>query len=204
MAFGVPPLLNSVNNAINTAILLASDALAVINFFSARKVTWGIFLGNTQVVVPDSIISLEYKRDYRIADYPMEQGAFESYNKVKIPYDLHIRMTKGGTVADRSAFLVAISGMADSLSLYSVRTPEGYYPNLNVQHVDYKREALHGVGLITVDVWLVEIRQAAVPSFTNTAAPSGSDPAAVGTVQPAPTPKAQVQAITSRGATGSW
>lgn len=158
---------------------------------------WGIFLDGEQVLFPDSMVSLEYKKDYRIVDYPMEEGAFQSYNKVTTPYDARIRVTKGGTIEDRQAFLQDVAGIAESLDLYDLITPEVSYSNANVMHVDYRRTATNGVGLLSIDLWLIEIRSTVTPIlFSKTQAPSGADPVQLGQVQPQIPSLAQIAAIT--------
>ena len=90
------------------------------------------------------------------------------------------------------AFLAAIEAAAASLALYNVVTPEKTYLNANIEHYDYRRTSRNGVGLLMVDVGLVEIRQVATTTFTQTAQPSGADQVNSGTVQATtPTPTQQ-------------
>ena len=149
---------------------------------------WGIFLTGSRAIIPDNIISFEFKQDFRVAEYPMEEGGFQNYNKVNTPYDARVRMSKGGTESDRQQFLDDIEALADSLELCDVVTPEKIYLSANLNHFDYHRTATNGVGLITVDVWLIEIRETISAKFSNTKQPSGASPTTVGTVQPQ-TPK---------------
>lgn len=183
--------------------LLKSDAPKVSSV-AAPDARWGIYLGAIPVIEVDSIVTLEFKRDYRIADYPMEQGAFESYDKVTTPYDARLRMTMGGNTADRARFLATLDGIAQSLKLYDVVTPEAVYHNANIHHVDYKRAATSGAGMIVADVWLTEIRVTVVTVFVNTAVPSGANPVNIGTVQPVPATPAQKAPVVQHGASGSW
>lgn len=146
---------------------------------------WGIYDSSGNAVVKaDNILRMEWQGNYRIANYPIEDGGFESYNKVKVPYDARFSMTRGGTVTDRTEFLDALDKVLASLDLYVVTSPEKTYANANVVHVDYDRSALHGAGLITAEVWLQEVRVAPGPAFSNTKQPSGADQENVGTVQP--------------------
>lgn len=207
MPFGIPPLLNQASQAVATGGLLVADAAAVVNlFFSTAQ--WGLFADGEPVIEPDSIISVEFKRDWRVVDYPMEKGAFESYNKVTLPFDARVKMTKGGTAAQREAFLEQVEAIAGTTDVYDVVTPEKTYIGTNIVHWDYRREANRGVGLITVDLWLLEIRQTVVPVYTTTAtpttpvsnpaAPSGADAVSTGTVQPQPPAPAVASAVSDR------
>jgi hypothetical protein len=103
---------------------------------------------------------------------------------VTMPFDARVRMTKGGTDAERSSFLDAVDAAADSLNLYGVVMPDVTYENANIVNYSYQRTSTNGVGLLTVDLWLLEIRETATAAFSNTAAPSGADPVSNGSVQP--------------------
>ena len=183
-AVGVPPLLNKINNVANIAILLTADALLI-----AQKITafpkWGIFFsgGFVTALDPDSVISLGYKKEYSIPQYPMELGAFQSYNKVTEPYDVKVRMTISDSSSILSvfgantrigAFLKDVVAASNSLTLYDIVTPDATYTNANIYHYDYNRTATNGVGMLTVDLYLKEIRATISPAFSNTASPTSS------------------------------
>lgn len=52
-----------------------------------------------------STIEFDFEANYHISDYPQEQGAFQSYNKVQMPFECRVRLACGGTIAQRQAFL---------------------------------------------------------------------------------------------------
>lgn len=163
-----------------TALLVGDIAQAVLGFALQE---WGIYLGVIPIVIADNVVSVEFKKTWRISDYPIENGAFSSYNKVEIPYDAKVTLSKGGSLAERALFLENIQLVAESMALYNVVTPEHTYFNANITHYDYKRTASKGLGLITVDVWLEEIRNVPTASFTKTAQPSGAAQQDGGNVQ---------------------
>jgi hypothetical protein len=189
MANGIPALLNQVGNVINNVQLVKADAQNILAMFAGPQ--WGIAVNGSFVLAPDSILSVEYKRDWTVPDYPQELGAFQSYNKVATPFDVRVQMTKGGTEAEKRAFLIELDQLAGSLTLVTVITPTIQYPNANITHYDLRRTATNGVGLLTVDVWIEEIRVAPNPSFTQTAKPDGQDPQQTGQVQAQPATPAQ-------------
>ena len=183
MANGIPALLGKVANVTNTISLVVADAQLILGLFAGPK--WGIFnLDGSIALQPDSIISLDVKREWSIPNYQQEQGAFQSYNKVMFPLDTNIRMTKGGTDDERHQFLISLSTLAKSLKTFNVGMPEGrIISNVTINRFDLRRTSTNGVGLLTVDVALQEIRVAPSPAFTNTAAPGGADPQQGGAVQ---------------------
>jgi len=183
MVNGIPPLLTNIGNVVTTVSILRSDAAIVLGLFADPQ--WGVFNQDGSIALqPDSIIDLDFKKDWQIPNYRQEQGAFQTYNKITLPYDIRVRMTKGGTDSERANFLLAVESAAASLNLYEVVTPEITYPNANITHYDYRRTSTNGVGLLTVDLWLLEVRVTATVQFQSTAAPSGTNPTNDGNVLP--------------------
>jgi hypothetical protein len=188
MASGIPALLGKVAKVTNTASLLVADAKILLGMFAGPK--WGIFNTDGSLAIkPDSMVSLDFKKEYKIPDYPQEQGSFQTYNKVTRPRDVRVRMTKGGSDSDRAQFIVQINHAANSLKLYKIAMPEGTVTdNMSILNYSFSRTATNGVGLLSVDMEFVEVLATATAAYSNTAAPSGADPVSTGSVQPqAPT-----------------
>ena len=190
IAPGVPPLLrNPLAPAVATALLVADLVLTLASLFQNR---WGIFLDGVPVLTPDSVESFDFRDSSKVSNYPLEQGAFESYDKVQNPYEATVRMMVGGSIADRADFLATIQAVKQSLDLYDVVTPEITYLNANVDRYEYDRKAHTGLGLLVVDIHLIEVRVSATAQFTNTQAPSGAATQNSGQATPAtPTPAQQ-------------
>jgi len=173
-------------------VLLTQDQYKY--FGSVFNEQWGIFQNGVPVVTADSVVSMERRQEYAISDFPVEGGAFQSYNKVYIPFDVRFRFASGGSESNRQKLLDSVQAIVGNLVLYSAASPEAIYPSCNVVHYDYRRTAQDGVGLILVEVWLREVR---VISSTNiatimpsgiptgaVAAPSGALAINAGDVQP--------------------
>jgi len=189
---GVPPLLRDPQAALSAFtqnVLTADTATFPIN---QTQPQWGIFQDGQPVVLADNVASFEYKQAWTISDYPVEQGGFESYDKVNSPFDVRLRFSRGGSEQDREEFLASIEDIAGTTDLYDVVTPERTYSSVNINNYAYSRTALNGVGLMVVEIWGQEIRVTATADFTNsnTKSADGADTANDGTVQPAsPTPQ---------------
>jgi hypothetical protein len=163
--------------------LLVNDT--VQTFLSALyALRWGIFKGGLPVIVPQSIVSLDFKQDWTILSYPVEQGGFQSYNKVQTPFEARVRMTSGAAEAERIDLLTTVAEIAGSLDLYDVVTPEFVYQSANIHHYDYQRTANAGAGMIVIDLWLTEVVVVSTTSFSNVQNPSSADPVSGGQVQP--------------------
>ena len=185
---GVPQILGGFAPSAALSILpsnflgLGSTTLSFLPISVGQQ--WGIFLGGAPVVVAESVISIDYKQDWVIADFPIEGGKFESYDKVWRPFDVRFRFSAGGNESARQALLDSVAAIAGDLNLYDFVSPEAIYENVSVAHYDYHRTATNGVGLLVVDVWGWQIMLTTSSALTNTASPASADPSAVGPAQP--------------------
>jgi hypothetical protein len=143
---------------------------------------WGIFQNGVPVVIADTVTAFEYRQEWVLSDFPLEGGAFQSYDKVYVPYDARFRFVSGGSEANRAALLSSVQAIAGNLTLYDAASPEAIYLSCNIRHFDYRRTSTRGVGLIEVDVWLEQVNVGNSPA-NNTAQPSGADPVNDGSVQ---------------------
>lgn len=163
------------------------------------KGVWGIFkTGTTKpILIADSFVDAEYRAEWRTPDYPLEAGSFATYNKVAMPFQVPVRLAKGGSASDRKTFMDTLDKVAASLDLYDVAMPEKTYIGMNIERIGYTRRAQNGASLIVAEIWLKEIRLADDPTFSNTATQSGQDPVSNGTVQPVAATPAQQQTVTA-------
>lgn len=161
---------------------------------------WGIFSsGGKAVVNADNVVAFEYKQDWNVADYPLERGAFMSYDKVNTPFTARVTFSSGGSFSNRRKLLNSIAAIAGDLKVYDVVTPEVTYTSVNIMHFDYRRTADHGANLIEVAVWVTEIRTDIGATLSATSAqPAGASNTDGGTVQSVDTSSAQSQAIISK------
>jgi hypothetical protein len=182
---GVPALLRSATAQVGASLngLLVAAGLGQFSLSIAKPV-WGLFDedGNA-IAVADSVRTLQYRGESRVSDYPQEDGAFESYNKVQLPYAAVVSLACGGDVQRRANFLSAVEQAKQSTDLYSIVTPEIVYLNANVVAYDYRRTQRDGATLLTVDLHVEEVRVNATASFANVQNPASADPASQGQVQ---------------------
>lgn len=176
---GVPTLTSFSPDAL---VLLAADALSNLGIHTLSE--WGIFRDGVQALPEaESIVSFGYKQDWSISDYPVQDGGFQSYDKVQLPFDARVKVSSGGSEAARRALIDALDLIANSLNLFDIVTPEKVYTSVNVTHVDYHRTATNGVGLIVADVWFIEVRVASTAAFSNTQQPGEAGQQSGGNVQ---------------------
>jgi hypothetical protein len=115
-----------------------------------------------------SVGSLDYAKEMRISDFPVEQGSFSSYNKVETPATPKVILCMQGTENDRRSFLDAIDTACKSTDLYRVVTPELTYFNYSIENYSYSRSNSRGTTLLIVEITLREVRQvSAIYSIAN-------------------------------------
>lgn len=149
--------------------LLTQDAASLPATPSAPQ--WGIYQSGAPVVVADSVVDVSYSKDFRISDYPVEGGGFQSYDKVELPYEAKIRFATGGSSEDRKALINSIEAIIGTTALYDFATPDKIYTSCNVTHQDYKRTSSNGVGLLVIDVYVEQVRVTATAQFSNVGGP---------------------------------
>lgn len=180
---GVPQL-NRANNVINTVLGIAQGISAIVGT-SSTAFKWGIYnSANALVVTPDNIINFDNRNEWDVSDYPVEQGSFASYNKVIIPFENSVRLTKGGSLADRSNLLAQIDAIAGDTNLYTIVTPEKSYTNCNILRYEVTRRAQSGAYYLQeVDIYFRQILQVnAQYSTSTTSTANAKNPAALPTV----------------------
>lgn len=182
IALGIPPVLRPPGQIAPPDPRLRNESRELDVALAQQQ--WGIFTQDGDPVVdPDNVASIDDGIEYRIANYPLEAGSFESYNKVTTPREIRIAMTKGGTLPERQDFLKTLKALEPKLDLYNVSTPEETFLNMNIAAVRKSRTQSSGATMLTVEVTLQEIRIAAPAAFSNSKEPSGADPVNNGQVQ---------------------
>ena len=161
---GVPPVLRAPGAAVTALALFGILQTIALNRLT-KNLQWGLYTSKGLLVAADSVVEMEYHKENRVSDFPVIDGSFASYNKVQMPYMPTLRLTKGGTEADRRAFLSAIDAACDGLTLYSVVTPEKVYTDVTLESYDYSRRSSDSVTLLIVDVKLRAVRQTK-PAYT--------------------------------------
>lgn len=182
---GVPAVKRSAENPGTAAqSKMSSDTITVNGY---RDGEWGIYRAGTNelALAADNVISVGFDAESRIADFPIEEGGFETYDKVALPFLSRVLLSKGGTLEERSAFSRTLEDIRKDTELYSVVTPEQVYLNVNIARVSIDRSLDSGAGMIRADIVLQEIRQEASSALSNTRDAASADTVNNGSTLPA-------------------
>ena len=184
MSNGIPDLYNQAVEVVSEIALLVADAVIIYNMFGPPQ--WGIFQNGAPVMTPDSILAVEYRIDWKVADYPMEGGSFQSYDKVVIPDIVKVTMTAALAnimpLYAQLAKLAVVSPTGPPPAIVDIVTPKLTYSSFTINHVDTRRTSKNGVTLLTLDVWFIKVRTKV--ASTTTKSPSGKDPDQGGNTSP--------------------
>lgn len=186
--------------------------LVGIDILNPLASDWMILADDGSVAIkPDTVPKFEFRNEQRVADYPMEQGAFASYNKVATPFQIRMQMVCSGlnyaqsaaqavknalnidigqNYASRPDFLDTLDYMLATTDLFTIVTPDATYPNATMEHYDYRKESNNGATMLKIEAWFREIRVTAGSTYSSSGLPtvtsnsaSAANPVDVGTAQ---------------------
>lgn len=103
--------------------------------------------------------AVDFAKEMRVSDFPVERGEFASYNKVETPANPLVTLCMSGSESERTKFLNAIDAATKSTALFSVVTPEVTYINYSVDRYNYQRRHDRGANLLMVEISLKEVRE---------------------------------------------
>lgn len=213
---GVPAVLFAAGAGLGIPLASADDPGIMAMLAGSIAPRWGLFgKGGSPVIDADCIAAFDHKREWVIADYPVERGAFESYDKVALPFDVRLIYCAGETEGNRTDLIASVAAISGTLQLFDAVMPEKVFPNVNIVHYDFSRTAQRGVGLLTVAIWCREVRQLVTntggtrtPSATggigDAAAPSGANPVDGGVVQPRDPTATEMSAVATQDFSGGY
>jgi hypothetical protein len=193
---GVPQLVRiALNQPPNYTQLVAQTTKqqALLSAAAMNPPSWGIFnlsAGLDPVVLPDSIYAFDQSQEWKTPDFVLQNGGFASYDKVTLPFELSVRLNKGGSLADRTQMLNAIDAIAGDTNLYAILTPEKTYLNCNIRRTELVRRSKEGAYFIEVDVFFRQINQVSAQysistaDTTNAKSPAATPSVSLGNVQP--------------------
>lgn len=165
--FGIPNLLRNAPRAIGLT-LLGNFASGLVDFLFPDP-NWGVYLSGTTTRAFDvsSVAELDIGGESHVSDYPLEDGTFATYNKVRTPNMFAIRMMRDGSQAQRAAFLNWLQIKTGSLELFDVLCPERSYLNATLKSYRVSRTSGSGASMVIADCVFQEIRE--IPAIYSSA-----------------------------------
>ena len=150
----------------------------------------GLLPGNLVGSATLSTGSLEYSKEMKVSDFPIERGGFASYNKVEMPANPVMLLYFSGTTTERKKFIDEIDRATKSLDQFAIVTPEVNYIGYTMEKYSYRRSQSQGAYMYIVEVPLREIRQV-TSQYTVSNKGNVENPKDAGAVPPVDNGKAQ-------------
>lgn len=178
-----------------------------VNVVTAKQ---AIIFESKPVLTSASVHSIELQESYAISTAPQEDGAFTSYNKVKLPTTGAVRLICDGfqtgasllvealgqsraiwdanvrPKAIKETFLNTLAEMASNTKLYQLVTPEKTWDRVNIVGYHISRSVEQPHTMLFVDVRFVEVRSAKVETRKATKKPNGAAKVDNGVTTPIP------------------
>lgn len=141
-----------------TALTGALGAAIIRGVFGNR---WGVFNQfGIPILLADTFESLQYTNTSQVAQAPVENGSFASYNKVQNPYKASVILTKGvGGPTQRGIFIAQLEMLQRSTLLFHIVTPDFVHINANIIGFDYARNPQDGARIIVAKLHFEEVRE---------------------------------------------
>lgn len=181
---GVPKLWSTVISDAEAVASVELDTLLQSTLIKQADKRWGLFdSSNKPVLTSGRVRAIDMRAAAQITDAPQENGAFMSYNKVKMPGQIMLEMLCDGSTMSygnygaisnllsatgitglssegqaRKEFVTKLRSLVSDLSLYTVTTPETTYANMNVVGYGMRRSSDRGITLLWAQIMLQEVR----------------------------------------------
>lgn len=116
------------------------------------------------LTVPDSWGEFAPRYESQVSDYPVEQGAFALYNKVRRPIGVSVTLVKTGSDVARFTWLSAIqqSELQDPTRLFTLISPQGVYTDYTLMSMAYETRQDRGQNMLYLTMQFMQVPQ--IPS----------------------------------------
>lgn len=79
---------------------------------------WGIYDDTgASAVAADNVTGMDFRQDWTLSNYPLEKGAFLTYDKVLTPFDVKMTFSSGGSISNRQALINSVANLNASSPL---------------------------------------------------------------------------------------
>lgn len=162
----------------------SGNIFSIIN--SVLSPGYGIYLkSGAAALSPTSFLGIEYGADAAIVSAPIENGSYNSFNKVKRPPVIRVLFTLEGwtgfsgsipnlpnfTLTSRTDMLAALDAMVSDAQVYDIETPDTTYEDYDLVRYNY-RTSDRDVTLLVVEAIFQAVLQEAEVTLTNATANS--------------------------------
>jgi hypothetical protein len=159
---------------LNALAIIASD----IPSLNPATPLYAVVASDTLIplTVPSSWGEFSPRYETQVSDYPVENGAFALYNKVRRPQTVYVSMTKTGSDLARFSWLAAIrqAEANNPLQLYTLISPQDVFVDYTLTGLAYETRPDRGSNILRLYLTFTQVPQinSSTGGFTNPLEPS--------------------------------
>jgi hypothetical protein len=115
------------------------------------------------LTVPDSWGEFAPRTESQVSDYPVESGAFATYNKVRRPTGVTVTLVKTGSDVARLTWLAAItqSEAQQPTRLFTLISPQAVYVDYTLVGLSYETRQDRGSNMLYLTLQFTQVQQIA-------------------------------------------
>jgi len=137
--------------------------------------------GGGSLVRFTSMISVDIFCEGQALSYPVEEGAFMTYNKVQSPIDIRATLATMGLPFEFADILDTLAQYKEEALKLMVVTPSAYFDSLTLQSYGHRHDQRRNANMLTVDLHLIEVKEVQSQT-TNVEVSSPKNPTSAGKV----------------------
>lgn len=120
------------------------------------------------LTIPTSWGEFAPRYESQTSDYPVENGAFAVYNKVRRPMGVTVTMTKAGSDVARFAWLAAIQQLEaeNPTQLYTLVSPQSVHVDYTLAGLSWETRPDRGTNILFLTLQFTQVPQ--IPSSEGT------------------------------------
>ena len=115
--------------------------------------------GGGQLVQFTSMIDIDILNEGQALSYPVEEGAFMTYNKVQSPLDIRVTLAKMGLPFEFADILKTLDKYQEEALKLMIVTPSAFFDSMTLQSYGHRHEQRRNANMLTVDLHIVEVRE---------------------------------------------
>lgn len=170
--FGIPNVPKISVNSIAVGVLGSIEGMAWD--WLEEKLTWEIRSLDDGIedlfsIDVDSVLQSSYSSSSEVPTFPITEGSFVSYNKVRTPDVINLSLVKTGTPQERSVFIEWLKRNREQPTLFNIISPEVVFESLTLKEFSISRGASDGTAtMIIADCVFEEVREIPAKYYDST------------------------------------
>ena len=114
---------------------------------------------NDNIAVFDSFLGYDYLGENKTVERPVENGSFSSYNKITMPYQINVRLSKMGYPIELRELVDTLEKYKNSTNLVNIILPYKSYINVSLNKLSHGIKEGGAISMLICELGFSEIRK---------------------------------------------